>query len=350
MKKSYTMIIAALAVVFSANAQNRGESTPSHVKNSTTGLYQMPANASRATGDTLMWMQLPGYYINPTDATAFEIVSEDIDMLTTNNPGVPMDFGVVYSTDSSMTGIDPTQDNFYHPWELPAPLGNDTAFFWWATSWFSPVGVADNWLEFGPITIPAGGASLKWFDRTNRYRDGYEVLITSAFSSPLDFTQFTGTPIFTETDDAFPSATYAVDTTWEAQSVQIPASFNGMQVAIAFHHNANDMDVLYLDEIRVIEGPMSVAEFENGVKVHQNMPNPTSGSSVITYELENSGKVALNVYDVAGKLIDRQDAGTQSGGVHNFTFDAENLAAGVYYYSLSLDNNTTAAKKMVVIK
>jgi flagellar hook assembly protein FlgD len=123
-----------------------------------------------------------------------------------------------------------------------------------------------------------------------------------------------------------------------------------MTIAVAFHHNANDMDVLYLDDIRVIEGPAAVAEFENGVKVFQNMPNPTKGESTNTYELANSAQVALNMYDVTGKLIERMDMGTQSAGMHNITYDAANLAAGVYYYSMTVDNNITSAKKMVVIK
>src|ERR1043165_4237517 len=157
MKKSYTMIIAALAVVFTANAQNRGAVGPTSVHQSNTAVYQSSVS-TRATGDTLFYCPLPSYSVNSTDAPSFQLVSEDIDMLNTNNPGVPMDFGVVYSTDSTLIGGVPSQDNFYHPWETPAPAGNDPAFFWWATSWFSPVGVADNWLMFGPITVPAGGA------------------------------------------------------------------------------------------------------------------------------------------------------------------------------------------------
>lgn len=352
MKKLYTLI-AAVAVVLSANAQSKGGSsltTTAHPSNASLKVVPF-TNVNRAPGDSLMYMQLPTTQVNATDAPTFTIVTEDIDMLTTYNAGYAMDFGLYYSTDSSTTLGDPTQDNFYHTWEMPAPLGDDTAFFWSATSWFNPAGIADNWLEFGPLTIPAAGATLSWYDRTNRWRDGYEVLVTDVYSSPLSFADFTGSAIFTETDDAMPSATWDIDTTWEYQSVDIPASFNGMQVAIAFHHNANDMDVLRLDEIVLTEkAPASISEFVNGAKLLQNMPNPTSANTVITYELENSASVALNIFDVTGKLVSSQMLGKQNSGVHNYTLSTENLAAGMYQYSLSVDNASTASMKMVVIK
>lgn len=351
MKKIYTLI-AAVAVVFSANAQSKGSTSLSTTPKKYSGsVYQMPANTLRAVGDTLMYMELPGYSINPTDAAGFTILTEDIDMLNPNNAGYAMDFGLYYSTDSSTTAGDPTQDNFYHPWETPAPAGTDTTFFWSATSWFSPVGIADNWLEFGALTIPASGATLMWNDRTNRWKDGYEVLVTSTFSSPLSFGDFVNPAIYTIADDGMPSATWTVDTTWEMHSIAIPSSFNGMQVAIAFHHNANDMDVLRFDDIRLIEGSTaSVAEFVNGAKLFQNSPNPTSANTTITYELENSSMVSFNVYDVTGKVVASQVIGEQASGVHNINFNTENLAAGIYHYTLSVDNTTSSAMKMVVIK
>lgn len=351
MKKLYTLI-AAVAVVLSANAQSKGGaslSTADHQSNATLNVVPF-SNINRAPGDSLMYMQLPSTFVNTTDSPTFTIVTEDIDMLTTYNAGYAMDFGLYYSTDSSTTAGDPLQYNFYHPWETPAPAGTDTAFFWSATSWFNPAGIADNWLEFGPITIPAGGATLSWYDRTNRWRDGYEVLVTDTYSSPLSFADFTGTAIFTETDDAMPSATWAIDTTWEYKSVVIPASFNGMQVAIAFHHNANDMDVLRLDEIVITENAVGISEFVNGAKLLQNMPNPTSANTVITYELAKNAAISFNVYDVTGKLVASQMLGEQASGVHNYTFSTENLAAGVYHYSLLVDNASTASMKMVVIK
>ena len=350
MKKIYTLI-AAVAVVTSANAQTKGSSAASNsVHASNTSAKVLPFSSTRAAGDSLMYMPLPGAFVNPTDNAGFQIVTEDNDAFVTFNPGYAMDFGLYYSTDSSLVGGGPSRDNFYHPWETPAPAGTDTSFFWSATSWFSPAGIADNWLEFGPLTIPAGGATLKWFDRTANYKDGYEVLVTNSPSTTLSFGDFVSPAIYTVADDAAPSATYALDTLWELHSVNIPAIYNGSQIAIAFHHNANDMDKLWLDEILLLEKTLGVSEFVNGAKLFQNSPNPTSANTTITYDLEKNAAVAFNVYDVTGKMVATQTIGEQASGMHNINFSTENLAAGIYHYSLVIDNVATSAMKMVVIK
>jgi len=95
---------------------------------------------------------------------------------------------------------------------------------------------------------------------------------------------------------------------------------------------------------------VGVEEFTNGVKVGQNMPNPSNGVSTIAYELETANTVALSVYDVTGKLIASQSEGSQSAGTHTISFNGSDLAAGVYYYSLQVGENSTSAMKMVIVK
>jgi hypothetical protein len=134
MKKIYSLI-ATVAVVLSANAQTKGSAsaaTSAHKSNASIKVTSF--SADRAAGDSLMYMPLPDVSVNATDAAAFTIVTEDNDGFTPYNAGYAMDFGLYYSTDSSMAGANPTRDNYYHPWETPAPLGTDTSFFWSATS------------------------------------------------------------------------------------------------------------------------------------------------------------------------------------------------------------------------
>ncbi len=349
MKKIY-LLIAAVAVVFSANAQNKiGGMSSSNERSSSIKVKPIPV--SRAIGDTLMWYPTPGILLaNSADLAAFTVVEEDIDGLNPNNAGTDMDWGVYYSTDSSLNSVgNPTSNNWYHPWEVPAPAGTDSSFYWHATSWFSPLGQADNWLIMGPVTLPAG-ATLKWTDRTNpAFRDGYKVFISTTVSSPMTFSDFSGAAIYTKTD-AYPSPTYTTDTTWVQRTAAIPAMYNAQTIYIAFQHNANDMDVLYLDEFLVVETAASVSEFVNGAKLFQNTPNPANANTTITYELEKNAAVSFNVYDVTGKIVATQTIGEQGSGMHNINFNTENLAAGIYHYSLVIDNVATSAMKMVVIK
>jgi hypothetical protein len=359
MKKLYTLI-AAVAVVLSANAQNKAFSgqNSGHPYNAAIKVHALPANGDRAIGDTLMWFPSPGVYlVNTTDQANFAIGNEDNDPGTPNNAGTGEvdDWGLYFSTNNDMTGTDPTNDNFYHPWENPLLAGGtDSTFFWHATSWFNPAGQADNWLSFGPITLPAG-ATLSWTDRTNpAYRDGYKVFVTTTIGSTTpSLVDFVDPAIYTKLDSGTPttpSATYATDTTWVVRSVGIPAAYSGQPIYVAFEHNANDEDVLYLDEFLLVESTAGVEEFTNGAHLFQNMPNPAADFTSIQYKLEHNAAVVMNVYDVTGKLISSRDMGDQAAGTYAVNYSTENLAAGVYYYSLSVDKNTTAAMKMVVMK
>ena len=119
---------------------------------------------------------------------------------------------------------------------------------------------------------------------------------------------------------------------------------------IAGNDTAFDIDVLYLDEILLTEFATGVSEFTNGAKLNQNMPNPSNGMTSISYELEKNASVALNVFDVTGKVVSTENIGDQASGNHSVKFNTNNLSAGVYYYSLTVNSLTTAAMKMVVIK
>lgn len=345
MKTIYSFIFILL-LGLTVTAQTRLQGTgPSAVHVSSTQI-QIISDASRAAGDTLMYMPLDAVFVNPTDSAAFNIVTEDIDGYTTVNAGVPVDFGVVYSTnsDTSASGV-PTGDNFYHPWEMP---GVDSSFFWYATSWFNPAGQADNWLMFGPITIPAAGAVLSWYERCNpAYRDGYKVLATTTPSVIVTNTDFIDPPFYTRTD-AYPSPTYATDTTWVLKSVAIPASYNSMPIYIGYHHDANDMDVLYIDEIKVTEAPLGIADHEsNATILSQNTPNPSNDVTSIAYYLSKPANVSFNVYDLTGRVVLSSNQGYQSSGAHNYVLNTRLLDSGIYFYTLTAGDVTTT-KRMVV--
>ncbi len=347
MRKRYTVIIA-VSITATLSAQNKLTGTLDGSQVITKHLTILPMNDNRAIGDTLMWLPSPDVHLrNASDQTTFTIVKEDVDGFNPYMAGETRSFQLYYSTNNSMAGsATPTKFNFYHPWEHPT---GDSSFFYKATSWFTPAGRANNWLMMGPITLPAG-ATLKWLDRTApAYRDGYNVFISTTVSVPMISTDFTSVPIYTKTD-SYPSETYVIDTTWTQRSVGIPAIYSARPIYIAFQHNANDMDALYLDEFLVVESTASVPEFSNGAKLFQNTPNPTNGISVVNYELEKSAQVALNVYDVTGKVVCTQIVGEQNSGIHTMDFNAEHLTSGLYYYALKVNNNTTVALKMVVIK
>lgn len=86
-----------------------------------------------------------------------------------------------------------------------------------------------------------------------------------------------------------------------------------------------------------------------GYRLDQNYPNPFNPSTYITFELPKSEKVRLAVYNLLGEQVAVLVNGVMSGTSHTVTFDAKNLASGIYFYKLEA-GNTVLAKKMILLK
>ena len=83
--------------------------------------------------------------------------------------------------------------------------------------------------------------------------------------------------------------------------------------------------------------------------LEQNYPNPFNPTTTIEFSIVNSGNVNLNVYNFSGQLVSSLVNGQLNAGNHSVNFDATNLSAGVYYYTLEADNKVMT-NKMVLVK
>ncbi|TKJ40994.1 hypothetical protein CEE37_04840, partial [candidate division LCP-89 bacterium B3_LCP] len=69
----------------------------------------------------------------------------------------------------------------------------------------------------------------------------------------------------------------------------------------------------------------------------------------ISFALPLDAKVLLSVYDVSGRLVTTLVDGYRNAGIHDVTFDASDLASGIYLYRLEAGEfNVTG--KMVLMK
>lgn len=105
---------------------------------------------------------------------------------------------------------------------------------------------------------------------------------------------------------------------------------------------------------RFIKGPASVRR-EEGVVVDQysltqNYPNPFNPSTKMKFTLKNSSTITLKVYDVLGKEIATLAEGSYPAGSYDVNFDAKNLSAGMYFYTLTTSDGYSVSKKMLLLK
>ncbi len=78
-------------------------------------------------------------------------------------------------------------------------------------------------------------------------------------------------------------------------------------------------------------------------------PNPVRGLARFTYGVPTTGRVSLSVYDMLGREVARLVDSEQAAGEYNVSFDASELASGVYVYRLAVGGRI-ASHTMVVAK
>ncbi len=86
-----------------------------------------------------------------------------------------------------------------------------------------------------------------------------------------------------------------------------------------------------------------------GYRLEQNYPNPFNPTTSFVFYLPTTGQASLKIYDVLGRLVDILYDGKMNAGEHFVTYDAANLASGIYFYQLQSENfNRT--RKMILMK
>ena len=83
--------------------------------------------------------------------------------------------------------------------------------------------------------------------------------------------------------------------------------------------------------------------------VSQNYPNPFNPSTSIKVNLAHSGVMSLTVYNILGQAVRVVDVGFKQAGEYVYDVNMNNLASGVYLYTLQQGTNSIT-KKMMLLK
>ena len=101
-----------------------------------------------------------------------------------------------------------------------------------------------------------------------------------------------------------------------------------------------------LDEITSAEG---ATELPETASLAQNYPNPFNPFTEITWRLNESGPVRLDVFDMAGKRVATLADGMYPQGEHSVRFDAAGLPTGTYAYRLTLGNDARTLTRLMTL-
>ncbi len=81
----------------------------------------------------------------------------------------------------------------------------------------------------------------------------------------------------------------------------------------------------------------------------QNYPNPFNPTTKISYTLSETSQVELTVFNSLGQSVATLFNGVQTSGNYSIDFNGKNLATGVYFYRLKV-NEKIFVKKMMLLK
>jgi photosystem II stability/assembly factor-like uncharacterized protein len=86
----------------------------------------------------------------------------------------------------------------------------------------------------------------------------------------------------------------------------------------------------------------------------QNYPNPFNPTSKINFDLPFDSKVTMKIFDITGREITTLINDVHEAGYYTVTFNAANIASGMYFYRIIAEGGTGSryvmTKKMMVIK
>jgi len=106
--------------------------------------------------------------------------------------------------------------------------------------------------------------------------------------------------------------------------------------------------------------PIGIQPISNNIpasySLKQNYPNPFNPVTNIEFSLPENSDVSLKVYDISGKEVSTLINEYLRAGLNKLTYDASNLASGIYFYTLgvrqagSSTDKFTDTKKMILVK
>jgi len=211
-----------------------------------------------------------------------------------------------------------------------------------STSYYSPVGAADDW-AWTPLIGPLpANTVLSWNAVTYdpAYPDGYEVrIMTSTQGPPTGGTGVIGNQI---TNSTVIFSTSAENATWTNRSVNLNA-YTGESIYVAFRNNSVDKFLLLIDDVKVEVVVDYDAYISSIAPMSEYTQIPVDQAPSIPFEatVENVGlqsmtglalnvdvynSLSVNVYSASSTPITLNPSQTTTLSVPNFT----PLSAGIY--------------------
>lgn len=198
------------------------------------------------------------------------------------------------------------------------------------------------------ISTPLFTFKLAYRQRTSTNTDRLRVFVsTDCGKTWSQRYSKSGTTLSTGT--ATSSSTYAPTASeWRTETVSLSNVLTQANVRIKFTFESDGGNSIYLDDIN-ITGTSGINAPEAGIQHFEVFPNPVQDNTTVSFSLDKSQKVSLQLFDMTGRMIMEMYNGMLSEGEHQFPIQfAEKITSGLYFVRLSTSEGRSVTQKMVV--
>jgi len=108
--------------------------------------------------------------------------------------------------------------------------------------------------------------------------------------------------------------------------------------------------ILLIKHLTAMENEENIEVIPTNYELEQNFPNPFNSSTTIRYKIKKTGQIKILLFDLTGQEIEVLFDRHQTPGDYHFQWDARDLASGIYFYSLIVNDRSVSTRKMVLLK
>lgn len=123
---------------------------------------------------------------------------------------------------------------------------------------------------------------------------------------------------------------------------------------VVFVQDNGSKEILQAAKVQIIDLVETKIEDESAeppsvFEIFPAYPNPFNSSTTIAFSMPQAQFVTLTVYDLLGREVETLLDDHRPAGIHNITFDASDLASGVYFYRIKA-GESVESRRMVLLK
>lgn len=122
-------------------------------------------------------------------------------------------------------------------------------------------------------------------------------------------------------------------------------------ISITSNGGNEDGEITCIIIVTGIDDLYNVSGIPDEYYLSNNYPNPFNPSTTISFGLPEQSTVSLQIFDITGKVVEQLLQNEYlPAGTYNYSFNAKNLASGIYFYRLHTNNNFVETKKLILMK